>query len=69
MIKKGERMRKCPRCFARYYDLRIEQFVTMRFKDGKLINHWSNPVSSRIADCLICGHSWDIDEQDDKVKE
>ena len=38
----------------------------MRFKNGKLISHWSNVVTSRIADCLICGHSWDIDEQDER---
>lgn len=62
-------MRKCPKCFSRYYGLRMENQVTMRFKDGKLISHWSNVVTSRIADCLICGHSWDIDEQDEKVEQ
>ena len=62
-------MRKCPICFSRYYDLRMENQITMRFDRGKLVSHWSNVVTSRIADCLVCGYSWDIDEQDDKVKE
>lgn len=59
-------MRKCPKCFSRYYDLRMESMTTMRFKDGKLLSCWHNTVTSRIADCIICGYSWDIDEQDEQ---
>jgi len=58
-------VRRCPKCNGRHYDLKMECGITRTYKDGRLTAVWYDVVTYRIATCKICGHDWDIDDQDE----